>query len=139
VHRTDTVEDEQADEPAEPDSTSEDKATPDISICYAPANIEVSSLRSTHREDQELWAPLVTLTGPNPGHSSPFSPQKQLKDTMGSATVAITSATTTTPAITAATTSRTGTGGTGSGTTPSRTANPPDVQDIRDTFDAALR
>ncbi len=73
----------------------------------------------------------------SPSHHSTLTSQKQPQNTIGSATVAITT-TTTTPAITAATTSGTGTGGTGSGTTPSRGAVNPDAQDIRDAFDAAL-
>ncbi len=110
----------------------------DTTIRHTPATIEISGPRSTHREDREPWAPLITPTNANPSYSSPLTPQKQLKDTMGSATIAITSTTTTTPAITAAATSGTGSGGTGGGTAPSGGAPNLDAQDIRDAFDAAL-
>jgi len=76
VHATDTIKTNQTDEPAEEDSTSEDDREQDHSICHTPATIKVSSPGSTHREDREPWAPLITPTTANPGHCSTIPSQK---------------------------------------------------------------
>ncbi len=138
VHTSDVAEESQPDEPATEDSATKDERELDTSIQNAPATIKVSSPGSTHREDQEPWAPLITPTVTNPSYSSPLPPIKQPKDTMGSATIAITSTTTTAPAAPATITSGSRTRGTGGGTTSSGGAPNPDAQDIRDAFDAAL-
>ncbi len=98
----------------------------------------ILAAQEAYREDRELWTPLITPTT-NASNSSPFSFTKQLKDTMGSATIAITSTTATAPTAPTAMTSGTGTGETGSGTAPGGGISNTDARDISDALDAALR
>ena len=137
VHVTNIAEESQPDEPAVEESTTEDEREADVTFQYTPAIINTSSPGGAHREDREPWVPLITPTT-DKCNRSPLSATKQPKDTMGSATIAITSTTTTAPTAPTAATSRTGTGGTGGGATPSGGATNTDAQNIRDAFDAAL-
>src|SRR5712671_5552992 len=138
VHTTNITEESQPDEPTIKDSAINDDEELNMSIRNTLATIKASGPGSSHREDQEPWAPLITPTITNPSYSSPLSTMKQPKNTMGSATITITTTTTTTLAIPTTTTSRSGTEGTGGGATSGGSALNPDAQNIRDAFDAAL-
>ena len=124
---TDVAKETQPDELTPEESTTEEEKDLNNHIRNTLATIEISGPESTHQEDQEPWAPLITPTQADPSYSSPLPLIKQLKDIMGSATIAITSTTTTTLATPAATTSRSGTGGTGGGTTSSGSIPNPDA------------